>query len=275
MTNRPEIKGWRARWYDVVFEADTPKGKAFDVFLLIAILGSLVVIMLESVPRLNAKYIQLFRVLDWVFTIIFTLEYLLRIIIVKRKRSYVLSFYGIIDLLSILPSYLAFVLVGGQYFMMIRSLRLIRVFRVLKMMRFLGEAKVLGNALRASRAKITVFIITVICIVFVMGTIMYLVEGEEGGFTSIPLSIYWCIVTLTTVGYGDISPVTPLGQFIASVIMIMGYGVIAVPTGIVTAEMSAAQKEENQNKQNTKDCSVCERSNNLSANYCSNCGHQF
>ena len=160
--------------------------------------------------------------------------------------------------------------------MVIRSLRLIRVFRVLKMMRFLGEAKVLGDALRASRAKITVFIITVVCIVFVMGTVMYLVEGPEGGFTSIPLSIYWCIVTLTTVGYGDISPVTPLGQFIASVIMIMGYGVIAVPTGIVTAEMNIAQKAGNKlAKDSVKDCSICGRSNELEANFCNNCGHQF
>jgi voltage-gated potassium channel len=275
VTNSPAENDWRARWYRIVFEADTPKGRAFDVFLLIAILGSLVVIMLESVPRLNTRYLAQFRILDWLFTIIFTAEYLVRILIVKRKRSYIFSFYGIIDLLSVLPSYLAFVLAGGQYFMVIRSLRLIRVFRVLKMMRFLGEAKVLSNALRASRAKITVFIITVICIVCIMGTIMYLVEGPEGGFTSIPLSIYWCVVTLTTVGYGDISPVTPLGQFIASVIMILGYGVIAVPTGIVTAEMSNAQKAALNPDAPTKECSVCGRSNAVDANFCNNCGHQF
>ncbi len=273
MTNRPESAGWRARWYDIIFEADTPKGKTFDVFLLFAILGSLAVIMLESVPRLNAQYRFQFRSIDWIFTAFFTVEYLLRIAVVKRKRSYIFSFYGIIDLLSILPSYLAFVFIGGQYFMVIRSLRLIRVFRVLKMMRFLGEAKVLSNALRASRAKIIVFIVTVVCIVFIMGTVMYMVEGPENGFTSIPISVYWCIVTLTTVGYGDISPVTPLGQLIASIIMIMGYGVIAVPTGIVTAEMSMAQKAESKNKVIHKDCPICERSNITEANYCNHCGN--
>ncbi len=275
MSNRPEGNTWRSRWYDIVFEADTPKGRAFDVILLIAIIGSLVVIMFESVSAINDKYLPQFKIIDWIFTGIFTVEYLLRLAIVKRKRGYALSFFGIVDLLSILPTFLAFFLSGGQYFMVIRSLRLIRVFRVLKMVRFLGEAEVLSDALKASRAKIIVFIIAVLCIVFIMGTVMFIVEGEPGGFTSIPMSVYWCIVTLTTVGYGDISPVTPLGQFIASVIMIMGYGVIAVPTGIVTAEMSSAQRKHADISNPPKNCDDCGAANIGKAKFCNSCGNSF
>jgi voltage-gated potassium channel len=275
LSNRPDTNNWRSRWYDIVFEADTPKGKAFDVILLIAILGSLIVLMLESVPSLQEKFSVEFRIADWFFTGIFTLEYILRLAIVKHKKIYATSFFGVIDLLSILPSFLAFVLSGGQFFMVIRSLRLIRVFRVLKMVRFLGEAKVLSDALRASRAKIIVFIIAVLCIVSIMGTIMFMVEGEAGGFKSIPLSIYWCIVTLTTVGYGDISPITPLGQLIASIIMIMGYGVIAVPTGIVSAEMSSAQNKKDQINNPPKNCISCNAANMGAAKFCNHCGAAF
>tara|TARA_Y100001954_G_C15716147_1_gene555714 strand:- start:16 stop:837 length:822 start_codon:yes stop_codon:yes gene_type:complete len=267
----PAEKDWRKKWYHIIFESDTPAGRRFDVLLLIAILSSLLVIMLESVPKLRAQYQEQFVMLEWFFTVLFSIEYLVRLAIVKRPITYVWSFYGIIDLVSTLPSYLAMVLGGAQYFIVIRSLRLLRVFRVLKMVRFIGEANVLGTALRASRHKIAVFLIAVICINFIMGTVMYLVEGPENGFKSIPVSIYWCIVTLTTVGYGDISPATPLGQFIASVIMIMGYGVIAVPTGIVTSEITRSQSKEESSS--SKSCSNCNAEGlPMQAKYCQHCG---
>lgn len=267
-------KSWKKKWYQIIFESDTPEGRRFDVLLLFAILGSLLVIMLESVPSLGAKYKSTFEALEWLFTVLFSIEYIVRLQVVKRPLSYVTSFYGIIDLVSILPSYLAIVLGGAQYFIVIRSLRLLRVFRVLKMVRFIGEANVLGDALKASRHKIAVFLIAVVCINFIMGTVMYMVEGEENGFTSIPMAIYWCIVTLTTVGYGDITPATPLGQLIASIIMILGYGVIAVPTGIVTSEINRSQKE--QEKAQSKRCSVCEHDGLAAdAKYCQHCGEEL
>ncbi len=272
--NRPQTEGWRAKWYDVIFESDTSPGKLFDVVLLIFIIGSLLAIMLESVPSLLSHHRQFFRYAEWVFTAIFTIEYLVRLIIVRKKMKYVLSFYGLIDLLSILPTYLALILVGAQYFMVLRAFRLIRVFRVLKMVRFLGEAQVLSSALRGSRIKITVFLVAVMCVVFVMGTVMYVVEGPENGFTSIPVSIYWCIVTLTTVGYGDIAPQTLAGQVIASVIMILGYGIIAVPTGIVTNEMTKANEKSRAGK--PFKCSNCgETSHAIDAKFCKTCGHSF
>ncbi|HBF22059.1 MAG TPA: ion transporter [Cryomorphaceae bacterium] len=273
MSNRyRDNTSWRARWHDIIFEADTPAGRNFDIVLLVAILGSLAAIMLESVQSISEEYRTTFRYLEWFFTAIFTAEYILRLLVVHRKRHYIFSFYGIIDLLSILPTYLSMIFLGAHYFMAIRSLRLIRVFRVLKMVRFLGEAKVLSSALRASRIKITVFLVAVMCVIFIMGTVMYMVEGKENGFTSIPVSIYWCIVTLTTVGYGDISPQTPLGQVIASIIMILGYGIIAVPTGIVTAEMGKA----NLTVEALRECSTCgEQGHASNALYCRNCGSKL
>jgi len=268
--NRPKKPGWRQKWYDVIFESESKAGRNFDIILLIAILGSLVAIMLESVPTLLQKHRELFRYLEWFFTLIFTAEYVVRLLIVEKKRKYALSFYGIIDLLSVIPTYLALILVGAQYFLVIRSFRLIRVFRVLKMVRFLGEAQMLSNALRASRIKIIVFLVAVMCSIFILGTMMYLVEGPENGFTSIPVAVYWCIVTLTTVGYGDISPQTPLGQTLASIIMILGYGIIAVPTGIVTSEMSKSQG--NQITSETT-CSNCGEEDHMAdAAYCKSCG---
>lgn len=224
--------------YNIIFEAETPQGKAFDVGLIICILLSIVVIMLESVDPVRMKMGNVLYIFEWIFTIIFTLEYVLRVWVVTNKKKYIYSFYGIIDLLSILPTYLSLVLVGANTFLIIRSIRLIRVFRVFKLARFVGEGQVLVDALKASRHKITVFLVTVITSVIVAGTLMYMIEGKENGFTNIPISIYWAIVTLTTVGYGDISPSTPLGQAVASVIMILGYGIIAIPTGIVSAEMA-------------------------------------
>ncbi len=267
-------EGWRNRWYTIIFESDTKAGRRFDIILLFAIIGSLLVIMLETVPGINEKYPNVFIRLEWFFTLLFSLEYLVRLRIVRRPWVYARSFYGIIDLISILPSYLALFLGGAQYFIVIRSLRLLRVFRVLKMVRFIGEANVLSGALRASRHKIAVFVIAVVCMTFILGTLMYMVEGPKHGFKSIPIAIYWCIVTLTTVGYGDISPQTPLGQLIASVIMILGYGIIAVPTGIVTSELN--KQSQATPRPSTKVCGLCNTTGlPIDAHYCSYCGEKI
>ena len=237
-------KQFKEKLYIIIFKSDTPEGKAFDVGLLIAILLSMVAVMLESVQDIKKEYGTFIRIFEWFITILFTIEYILRIYCFPRRVKYVLSFYGVIDLLSILPTYLSLFIVGSQYITIVRGLRLLRVFRVLKLTRFLGEAYVLREALKKSMVKITVFLGTVLVLVFIIGAIMYLVEGPENGFTSIPLSIYWAIVTLTTVGYGDIAPQTVVGQMIASMVMILGYGIIAVPTGIVSVELSRADKRQ-------------------------------
>jgi len=223
--------------YQIIFESDTPLGKAFDVALLIAILLSIITVMLESVSDIETNYGPTIRTLEWTFTVLFTVEYFLRIYCARRRRRYLLSFYGLVDLIAILPTYLSLIVAGSQYVLIVRSLRLLRVFRVLKLYHFLGEAEVLGMALRKSAAKITVFIGTVVTLIFIIGSVMYMIEGPENGFTSIPVAIYWAVVTLTTVGYGDIAPQTIAGQLLASVVMIMGYGIIAVPTGIVSVEL--------------------------------------
>jgi voltage-gated potassium channel len=259
----------RRKLNNIIFGTNTPAGKAFDVGLLIIILLSVLTVMLESVPSLQQKYGQLFRSLEWIMTIIFTLEYLVRIWVTDRKAKYIFSFYGLIDLLSILPTYLSLIFVGTQYLLIIRALRLLRVFRILKLGRFVGEGEELGRALKASRHKITVFMGTIMMLVIILGTVMYLVEGKENGFTSIPLSIYWAIVTLTTVGYGDIAPQTVLGQSIASFVMILGYAIIAVPTGIVTAEIT---REKNRQEQIRK-CKGCAATGHKDdAIYCRKCG---
>lgn len=227
----------RSKTYRVIFLHDTPLGKAFDVVLILAILASVAVVMVESVQAIQAEYGELLRALEWLFTVLFTIEYVLRLWCVDRPSRYAWSFFGVVDLLAVLPSYLSLFIPGGQVLSVIRILRVIRVFRVLKLAQFVGEADLLFAALRAARFKITVFLISVISIVVVVGSIMYLVEGPEAGFTSIPEGVYWGIVTLTTVGYGDIAPLTPFGQTLAAMVMILGYGIIAVPTGIVTAEL--------------------------------------
>jgi voltage-gated potassium channel len=227
--------------YHVIFESDTPAGKAFDVALLIAIVMSILVVTLESVSWIRVDYSALIKTAEWVFTVLFTIEYALRIYCAPRRLRYVRSFYGIIDLISIIPTYLSLFVAGTQYALVIRSLRLLRVFRVLKLTHFLGEAEVLRRALHQSAAKIIVFLGVVITMVFIVGALMYLIEGPENGFTSIPTSVYWAVVTLTTVGYGDIAPRTVAGQTLATIVMIMGYGIIAVPTGIVSVEMSRAE----------------------------------
>lgn len=261
----------RRKLFVIIFGTDTPAGKAFDVGLLIAILLSILAVMLESVPTLEKEYGYIFRVTEWVLTIAFSLEYITRIYVTEIKRKYIFSFYGIIDLLSLLPSYLSLIFTGTQYLLIIRALRLLRVFRILKLGRFVGEGEQLGRALRSSRHKITVFLGGVLTLVMIMGTVMYLVEGGENGFTSIPRSVYWAIVTLTTVGYGDIAPQTILGQTIASFVMILGYAIIAVPTGIVTVELG---KEKN--KQDLLQCTNCGKSGHEpNASFCKFCGEKL
>lgn len=237
MTNREKL-------YHIIFESDTPAGKSFDVALLIAILLSILLVSIESVESINQQYGNWIKVGEWVFTALFSLEYILRIYCAPHRWKYIISFYGLIDLVSILPSFVSIFIKGSQYALMIRALRLLRVFRVLKLTHFLGEAEVLRRALRQSIAKITVFIGVVLVLIFIVGSSMYLIEGPSNGFTSIPVSIYWAIVTLTTVGYGDIAPQTVAGQTLASIVMIMGYGIIAVPTGIVSVELSRADSEQ-------------------------------
>ncbi len=229
---------FRDRLHEIVFEADTPEGRMFDLLLLIAILSSVVVVLLESVASVRARVGPILRAAEWGFTVLFTIEYALRLASVRRPLRYALSPFGIIDLIAILPSYISLVLPGAQNLLVIRLLRLLRVFRVLKLAEYLEESRTLVRALRASARKIFVFLLTVVTIVVVVGTLMYVIEGEEHGFTNIPLSIYWAVVTLTTVGYGDLAPATTAGRALAAVLMLTGYGIIAVPTGIVTAELT-------------------------------------
>jgi voltage-gated potassium channel len=219
-----EQPAWRKRLYVIIFEADTPLGKAFDVALLVVILLSVLAVMLETVPEIQARHKRMLVAAEWVFTGLFTLEYILRLICVSRPLRYARSFFGVIDLLAILPSYLNLLFAGAHYFMVIRVLRMLRVFRIFKLVRYLNEADVLMAAMKASRRKITVFLWTVVTLVVVIGALMYLIEGEEHGFTSMPRSVYWAVVTLTTVGYGDIAPETSLGRFVACFVMVMGYG---------------------------------------------------
>jgi len=260
----------RSKLGDIIFESDTPSGKAFDVVLLIAILLSVIVVLMDSVASYHTKFGDFFYALEWAFTIIFTIEYILRIYTAHKPFKYIFSFYGIIDLLAILPSYLSIFLVGSHYLVVIRILRLLRVFRVLKLARFVGAADTLQTALRNSRAKIVVFLEVILTIVVIMGSLMYLIEGPENGFNSIPKSIYWAIVTLTTVGYGDIAPNTAVGQILASFLMITGYAIIAVPTGIITTEMSKLSSK----KVLQKECSNCQANNHdADATHCNKCGN--
>jgi voltage-gated potassium channel len=231
----------RERIGHVIFDTDTPAARAFDLALLWAIVASVTLVVLDSVPAIRAVHAPLLRVIEWGFTALFSVEYALRVWSARDRRRYVVSFYGVVDLLALLPAFLALAFGAGPYLVVLRALRLLRVFRVLKLVRYLREARVLGDALSASRVKITVFLSFVLTVVLVVGAAMYLIEGPAAGFDSIPISMYWAIVTLTTVGYGDIAPVTPWGRLLASALMITGYGVIAVPTGIVTTELVRAE----------------------------------
>jgi voltage-gated potassium channel len=268
-SNKPTGTDWRVKMYDVIFESDTPSGKAFDIVLLIAIFTSVIAVMLESVEIWQIEHGKLLRAIEWVFTILFTIEYVLRIACVQSKRKYIFSFFGLVDLIAIIPTYISLFFPGTQYLLVVRALRLLRVFRVLKLVRHVGEAEVLMEALRASRPKITVFLWAVMTIVIIVGTLMYLIEGKDSGFTSIPVSIYWAIVTRTTVGYGDIAPQSTLGQALAVCIMILGYGIIAVPTGIVSVEISQVGKS----KKPKHVCPECAHAgHDQGAFYCNRCG---
>lgn len=259
----------KEKLYEIIFEADTRAGKIFDVALIILILISIIIVMLDSMPAISETYHIHLYISEWVVTILFTLEYFARIYIVKKPRNYIFSFYGIIDLLTILPTYISLVISGGQSLIVIRAIRLLRVFRILKLGRYTRAGRFLVMAVYRSREKIFIFMFFVLTLVVIFGTIMYLIEGEANGFTSIPTSIYWAIVTLTTVGYGDISPATGLGQFLASLIMIIGYAIIAVPTGIVTSEMMHSKITSN-----TQICSKCMHDrHDDDAVFCKKCGN--
>lgn len=277
-----KFKGWREDIYLIIFEADSPKGKLFDIVLLIFILFSVLAVMLESVPSLQ-PYATTFYVLEWIFTVFFTMEYALRLFSAYKPYRYATSVWGIIDLLAILPTYLSIFILHTNYLLVIRALRLLRIFRIFKLTQFLDESKTISNALKASRAKITVFLVFVLLVVIIIGSVMYLIEGGQPDtqFTSIPKSIYWAIVTITTVGYGDIAPTTNIGQFLAAILMIMGYGVIAVPTGIVSAEVAYSDKgqgkeETDENYNYTRICSYCgKEGHNRSARFCMNCAEKL
>jgi voltage-gated potassium channel len=260
----------RAQTYHIIFDHDRGWAKAFDAFLILAILASVAVVMLDSVSSFETRFGAQLRGIEWFFTILFSVEYALRVWCVRKPRSYALSFFGLIDLLAVLPTYASLILPGGQFLAVIRVLRVIRVFRVFKLVRFVGEASVLTAALRAARYKIAVFLVAVASIVVVVGSTMYLLEGPESGFTSIPRGVYWAVVTLTTVGYGDIAPMTPYGQAMASLVMILGYGIIAVPTGIVTAELTAMPRRASST---TSECESCRHVEvDVDASYCRMCG---
>jgi voltage-gated potassium channel len=262
----------RHRLHEIIFEADTPAGRWFDLLLMVAILASITVVMLESVPGVRARYGPTLRALEWGFTALFTVEYALRLASVRRPLRYAGSFFGIIDLLAILPTWFSLVLPGAQSLLVVRVLRLLRIFRILKLAEYLRESRVLWQAMRASRRKILVFLLTVVTIVLIVGALMYVVEGAEHGFTSIPLSVYWAVVTVTTVGYGDLAPATTVGRLLAVVLMLIGYGIIAVPTGIVTVELTRAAAH----PVSTQACPSCGLdAHEADAVYCRRCGSRL
>ena len=264
-------KSWRDKLYIVIFEAETPKGKLFDILLVWAILLSVGIICIESIKSVKNAYGPILLFLEWFFTIVFSIEYILRIISLKKPSSYIFSFFGIIDLLAILPSFLGFFFGGAHSLMVIRSIRLLRIFRLFKLSRYVGEGEVLMKALASGRHKITVFLMAVFAIAIFMGAVMFVVEGEENGFTSIPRGMYWAIVTMTTVGYGDLVPQSDLGRLLASFLMIMGYGIIAVPTGIVSVEIANVTKN-----QTTRLCTNCMlEGHTIEAVFCRTCGSKL
>ena len=272
MYDKTKLTGWRLKLHIIIFESDTPAGKAFDVGLIIVIALSTLAVMLESVSSIRHEYSALIKTVEWGFTILFTIEYIFRIICVSRQTRYIFSFYGLVDLLAIAPTYLSVFFPGVHYLVTIRALRLLRVFRVLKLVLYLRESEIILKALISGRRKITIFIFAVITLVCLLGSSMYLIEGEASGFTSIPRSVYWAIVTLTTVGYGDIAPKTGLGQFLAARVMILGYAIIAVPTGIFTAEIVGAAGQIDK----TRICPGCQKSgHDYNAVHCKLCGEKL
>ena len=277
--SQPEFKRFpklKTKLYLIVFGTETKSGKIFDIILLWAIVLSVLSVMLESVNEINEQYGHIFAILEWSFTVLFTIEYTLRILVSPRPKKYAFSFLGIVDLLALLPTYLTLITAGGGYLVVIRTIRLLRIFRILKLSRYLREASVLGDALQASRHKILVFLGAVSTLVMIMGTLMYIIESGDSGFTSIPRSIYWAIVTVTTVGYGDIAPQTALGQGFASVLMLMGYAIIAVPTGIVSQEIASAEFDRRASEASAKSCDLCGNMvNDHDAEYCKKCGNKI
>lgn len=268
----PHISPAREKLHEVIFEADTPVGKVFDIALLILIVLSILMVMLESIDSFSARYGDTLLVIEWILTVIFTIEYVLRLYAVYHPWKYARSFFGIIDLLAILPTYIAFIFGGAQAFLVIRALRLMRIFRILKLGHFLSEGQYIAAALRASFTKITVFLFFISILVTILGAIMYLIEGgSNDGFSNIPSAIYWAIVTLTTVGYGDITPTTAVGQMLSAVVMVLGYAIIAVPTGIVTGEFIRKARE---NRNNTQACRYCgKEGHDDDALHCKYCGY--
>lgn len=262
----------KERLHEIIFEADTSAGKLFDVILLVLIAFSIIIVMLESVHDFNAKYHNILYYLEWTLTIIFTIEYFLRIYSVYKPFEYITSFFGVVDLMAILPTFLSLIFIGTHYLLVIRGLRLIRMFRIFKLGHHVNQGRIILKSVKASIPKITVFLYFVILMVIIFGSIMYLIEGNTNeNFDNIPRSVYWAIVTLTTVGYGDIAPITPLGQLLASMVMILGYAVIAVPTGIVSAEMIL--NSTNKNKVVTQSCRYCSKDgHDADAKYCKYCG---
>ena len=266
----PPAGSRRAALHQIVFEADTPAGRTFDIALTVLIVLSVIAVSLETVDGLAPRTQRLLLITEWVFTALFTLEYIVRLIAVQRPMAYARSFFGIVDLLAILPMWLSILMPGAQALLVVRVLRLLRIFRILKLAHFLSEAQTLVQALRASARKIMVFLLSVAAIIVIVGSLMYVVEGPANGFTSIPISMYWAVVTLTTVGYGDIAPRTPVGQMLASLVMILGYGIIAVPTGIVTSELARGAA---QHGVSTQACPACGMGgHDVDAVYCRRCG---
>ncbi len=266
----PERTKWKRQLFRIIYRADTPLGKTFDIALLLLILVSTFIVMMESVPSFDLKYHKIFVGLEIFISLIFTVEYILRIITIRNKRAYIFSFFGIIDLLAIIPFYLSIFLPITKYFLIIRMLRMLRIFRILNLMDFMNDGSLIITAMRKSSRKIYVFLLFLMIFSVIVGSIMYMVEGHKEGFESIPQSIYWAVVTVTTVGYGDVSPSTPLGKFFSILLMLAGYSIIAVPTGIITAEM--------RNKRQIYNL-VCSRCNNTDidddANYCKRCGEKI
>lgn len=260
---------WRPILYEVIFKADTSAGKWFDIALIICILLSVITVMADSVRSIHERYGGALYVVEWFFTILFSVEYVLRLICVGRARRYAVSFFGVVDLLAVLPTYISVLFVSSRYLAVVRVLRVMRIFRVLKLGHHTKEANLLKGALYASRRKILVFLFAVLTLVVIIGSVIYVIEGEQHGFTSIPQSVYWAVVTMTTVGYGDISPETASGKFLAAVVMILGYSIIAVPTGIVTVQVSQAYKA----KGSSRGCQQCGRQgHDGDAEYCKFCG---
>lgn len=272
LLGRPQ-GGWRARMFDVIFGTDTPAGRRFDLALVAIILLSILTVVLDSVPAIGRRYVAQMSVLEWTFTLFFTLEYIARLVCVQRPMRYARSFYGVIDLVSVLPTWISLLVPGSQVFLDVRILRLLRIFRILKLTRYVDEYTRLGEALVASKRKIMVFLSVVLMLILILGTVMYVVEGPESGFTSIPMAMYWATVTITTVGYGDITPHTHLGKAIASFMMLLGWGILAVPTGIVSAEMTSQKLARHAPRGELRSCSACgSTGHDPRAQFCKDCG---